>query len=67
MTVSGIMANILSECFGPAVACLLSPPDKVQRRNGTKVQLSERISSKAEIKALFKLMAGKDFLLVYAP
>ncbi|KAF2500056.1 MFS general substrate transporter [Lophium mytilinum] len=55
---------VVLQCFGPAVGCLLSPPEKVQRRNGTKVQLSERIHTKDEIKAVLKLLARKDFLLV---
>lgn len=54
--------NIL-ECIGAAVGCLLSPPEKVLRRNGTRVQAPERISDIAELKALGKLALRKDFLL----
>lgn len=54
----------MTECFGPAVGCLLSPPEKVLRRNGTRVQAPERISDIAELKALGKLAFRKDFLLV---
>lgn len=55
------------ECFGPAVGFLLSPPQKVLRRNGTRVQAPERIPDIAELKALAKLATRKDFLLVLVP
>ncbi|PCG97657.1 Major facilitator superfamily domain, general substrate transporter [Penicillium occitanis (nom. inval.)] len=55
---------VVLQCFGPAVGCLLSPPEKVLRRNGTRVQAPERISDIAELKALGKLAIRKDFLLV---
>lgn len=46
---------------------LLSPPDKVQRKDGTPVKLVPKISDKEEIKALGKLMVTKKVLLVYVP
>ncbi|KAI8309392.1 hypothetical protein K4K61_001723 [Colletotrichum sp. SAR11_59] len=55
---------VVLQCLGPLVALLLSPPDKVVRRNGTRVQIVERISDSAELKELGRLMLRKEFLLV---
>ncbi len=43
------------ECLGPAIALLLSPPDKVQRSDGTKVVLQKKLGNKEEFVALLKL------------
>lgn len=56
--------HMTTECIGPAVALLLSPPEKVVRRNGTRVQLAKRISDVAELKALGRLMLRKEVLLL---
>lgn len=60
-----IVSNEAKECLGPAVAMLLSPPQKVQRRNGTSVKLLPRIPAAVELKATLKLMLRKEFLLLY--
>lgn len=52
------------ECLGPAVAMLLSPPHKVQRRNGTKVKLLAKIPAKEEVKETLKLASRKEFFLL---
>jgi hypothetical protein len=54
----------LPECLGPALAFLLSPPEKVRRRNGTRVAKIERISDLEELKALGRLMIRKELLLL---
>lgn len=54
----------MTECFGLAVGCLLSPPEKILLRNGTRIQAPEQISDIAELKALGKIAIRKDFLLV---
>ncbi|KAH9219020.1 hypothetical protein DL95DRAFT_457850 [Leptodontidium sp. 2 PMI_412] len=43
---------------------LLSPPEKVQRKDGTPVKLVPRISDKEELKVLGQLMPTKPVLLV---
>ncbi|KAH6975168.1 major facilitator superfamily domain-containing protein [Ilyonectria sp. MPI-CAGE-AT-0026] len=55
---------VVLQCLGPAFSFLLSPPEKVRRRNGTRVHLSERISDFAELKALGKLTIRKEILLL---
>lgn len=46
------------------MALFLSPPDKVQRRDGTRVQTAKRVSDVEEIKELLRVMKRKEFLLV---
>ncbi|KAI1843256.1 hypothetical protein JX265_012171 [Neoarthrinium moseri] len=48
----------------PAASFWLSPPEKVQRRNGTRVQVTERVSDVHELKGLADVLVRKDFLLV---
>ncbi|KAI5862033.1 MFS general substrate transporter [Durotheca rogersii] len=55
---------VVLQCLGPAASFLLTPPEKVVRRNGTRVQLSERISDLAELKALTRVLLRKDFLFI---
>ncbi|KAF2791865.1 hypothetical protein K505DRAFT_247965 [Melanomma pulvis-pyrius CBS 109.77] len=55
---------VVLQCLGPAVAMLLSPPQKVQRRNGTNVKLLPRIPVAVELKATLKLLLRKEFLLL---
>lgn len=50
--------------MGPAIAMLLSPPEKVQRSNGTKVQLIERVADGIELKETLKLMLRKEFIFL---
>ena len=58
------MLICLPECFGPFVALFLSSPEKVRRRNGTRVQLAERVPDLVELKELSRLMLRREFLLV---
>ena len=53
-----------AECLGPLVALLLSRPEKVRRRNGSRVHLAERISDLQELKELGRLALRKEFLFV---
>lgn len=46
------------------MALLLSPADKVQRRDGQLVKAAPRIETIAEIKEVLKILIRKDFLLV---
>ncbi|PVH95664.1 MFS general substrate transporter [Periconia macrospinosa] len=55
---------VVLQCLGPAVALLLSNPEQVQRRNGTKVKPLPRIPAKVEAKEALKLMLRKEFLLL---
>ncbi|KAH7368707.1 major facilitator superfamily domain-containing protein [Plectosphaerella cucumerina] len=55
---------VVLQCLGPALAFLLSPPEKVRRRNGTRVAKIERISDLEELKALGRLMIRKELLLL---
>ncbi|WYZ35841.1 hypothetical protein EsH8_X_000488 [Colletotrichum jinshuiense] len=55
---------VVLQCLGPLVALLLSSPEKVVRRNGTRVHIVERISDSAELRELGRLMLRREFLLV---
>lgn len=44
---------------------LLSPPSKVQRKDGTSVPEGPQISLLTEAKAMWKLAISKDVLLMY--
>ncbi|KAI1100460.1 MFS general substrate transporter [Jackrogersella minutella] len=55
---------VVLQCLGPACSFLLTPPEKVVRRNGTRIQLSERIPDLEELKALVGVLLRKDFLLI---
>ncbi|KAL2753083.1 hypothetical protein ACRALDRAFT_1058753 [Sodiomyces alcalophilus JCM 7366] len=52
------------QCLGPVVTMLLSPPEKVRRRNGTRIAPVKRISTVEELKAFAKLTIRKEMLLV---
>ncbi|KAI1470551.1 MFS general substrate transporter [Daldinia caldariorum] len=52
------------QCLGPLCSLLLTPPEKVIRRNGSRIQLAERIPDLEELKALMRVLLRKDFLLV---
>ncbi|KAF8886272.1 hypothetical protein CPB85DRAFT_1566842 [Mucidula mucida] len=52
------------QCLGPAIALLLSPPDKVQRSDGIKVVLQKKRGDKEELIALLKLSITRRVLLV---
>lgn len=53
-----------TECLGPAVALLLSNPDKAQRRDGTLIQLLPKVPMVIEAREAAKLMLRKEFLLL---
>ncbi|KAI2464999.1 major facilitator superfamily domain-containing protein [Annulohypoxylon bovei var. microspora] len=55
---------VVLQCLGPACSFLLTPSEKVVRRNGSRVQLSERIPDFEELKALIRVLLRKDFLLI---
>ncbi|KAM0815770.1 putative Major facilitator superfamily (MFS) profile domain-containing protein [Seiridium cardinale] len=55
---------VVLQCLGPAASLLLSPADKVRRRNGTHVQVAERVSDKNELRGLLQVLLRKDFLLI---
>ncbi|KAF2995022.1 hypothetical protein E8E14_003819 [Neopestalotiopsis sp. 37M] len=55
---------VVLQCLGPAVAFLFTPPEKVRRKNGTRVQIAERLSNKAEARGLLQVFLRKDFLLI---
>ncbi|KAF8912269.1 hypothetical protein CPB85DRAFT_1434539 [Mucidula mucida] len=52
------------QCLGPAIALLLSPPDKVQRSDGIKVVLQKKRGDKEELITLLKLSITRRVLLV---
>lgn len=54
----------IAECLGPAVALLLSNPDKVQRRDGSRVHTLPQVPALIEFKETMKLMLQKEFLLL---
>jgi hypothetical protein len=43
---------------------LLSPPHKVQRRNGTKVRPIDKVPARIEFQETGKLLLRKEFLLL---
>jgi hypothetical protein len=44
---------------------LLSNPDKVQRKDGSKIHALPRIPASIEFRETMKLMLRKEFLLLY--
>ncbi|KAI1660677.1 MFS general substrate transporter [Daldinia decipiens] len=52
------------QCLGPVCSLLLTPPEKVVRRNGSRVHLLDRISDLEELKALTRVLLRRDFLLI---
>ncbi|KAI1505115.1 major facilitator superfamily domain-containing protein [Biscogniauxia marginata] len=55
---------IALQCVAAPLALALSPPEKVQRADGSKVILRVEKSFKAEFKALFEASKRKDILLL---
>ncbi|KAL3957050.1 hypothetical protein ACCO45_007628 [Purpureocillium lilacinum] len=55
---------IALQCLGPAVALCLTPPDKVERQDGKKVDLSILNNPWFEIKQTTRLFFTKKFLLI---
>ena len=56
---------IVIMCLGAPIATLLSPAEKVWRKDGTKVVVRKEASWAAEYKVLGKLMISKRILLLY--
>ncbi|KAJ0122331.1 hypothetical protein J7T55_002844 [Diaporthe amygdali] len=56
---------VVLQCLGPVVVSFLSSPSKVRRRNGTRVQIGERVSDFDELKALGKALCRRDVLLIF--
>lgn len=55
---------IALQCLGPIVALFLTPPEKVEREDGKKVELTIFNDPWREIKETTKLFFTKDFLLI---
>lgn len=55
---------IALQCIACPLALALSPPEKVQRSDGTKVLISREKTFKAEFKALWRISRRKDVLLL---
>lgn len=59
-SVVGTEANpCFAEATAPFAAMLLTPPDKVEREDGKKVDMGPKISTWDEIKASYKLLITK--------
>ena len=52
------------ECLAPVVALLLTPPEKVQRTDGVRVNMQSKHSTWAELKLSWKLFTQPKFLLI---
>ncbi|KPI38256.1 UNC93-like protein 2 [Cyphellophora attinorum] len=55
---------VVLQCLGPGVALLLAPAKKVQRSDGTRPKQLETLPDAVELKATFRLMLRKEFLLI---
>ena len=55
---------IALQCLACPLALALSPPEKVQRSDGSKVVIDKEKSFKAEFKALWRVSKRKDVLLL---
>jgi len=55
---------IALQCLAVPIALALSPPEKVQRTDGSKVVIVAEKSSKRELKALYHDLKRKDILLL---
>ncbi|KAM0171203.1 hypothetical protein ACHAPF_008348 [Botrytis cinerea] len=55
---------ITLQCLAAFIALALSPPDKAQRSDGSKIKIVHEKSFKAEIRALIKTCARRDILLL---
>ncbi|KAJ3521369.1 hypothetical protein NM208_g13319 [Fusarium decemcellulare] len=55
---------IALQCVAAPVALLLSPPEKVQRADGSKVIVKAEKSFKAEFRALYQASTRKDVLIL---
>ncbi|KAI1300839.1 MFS general substrate transporter [Xylaria venustula] len=55
---------VVLQVLGPGAAFFLSPPEKIRRRNGTKVQVSKQVSNLEELRSLWDVLKRKEFLLI---
>lgn len=55
---------IAMQALAPFSALLLTPPEKVQRRDGVTVRLNIPPGNQAELKRVIKLFSSRDFLLI---
>lgn len=58
------IAFVVLQCLGPGVAFFLSPAEKVQRSDGTKVTRLPRLPDKVELKETFRIMLRSEFILM---
>lgn len=61
---STYLVFIALQCVATPVALLLSPPEKVQRADGSKVVMEARTSFKEELKALWKSSKNRHVILL---
>jgi hypothetical protein len=64
VTYTVYLVFIALQCIGPVVGWFLNSPDKVQRKDGKKVQLAILENPWFEVKAMTRLFFTKRFLLV---
>lgn len=64
VTYTVYLVFIALQCIGPVVGWFLNSPDKVQRKDGKKVQLAILENPWFEVKAMTKLFFTKRFLLI---
>ncbi|KAF4123122.1 DUF895 domain membrane protein [Geosmithia morbida] len=58
------IALVALQCLGPATVWLLSPPEKVRRRDGSRVHQLVRMSDLDELKALGRVVRRPEILLL---
>ncbi|OAL43380.1 MFS general substrate transporter [Pyrenochaeta sp. DS3sAY3a] len=64
VTYTVYLVFIALQCIGPVVGWFLNSPDKVQRKDGKKVQLAILDNPWGELKEISKLFFTKRFLLI---
>lgn len=64
VTYTVYLVFIALQCIGPMVGWFLNSPDKVQRKDGKKVQLAILENPWFEVKAMTRLFFTKRFLLI---
>lgn len=64
ISVQTYLVFISIQAIGPFIASCLSPPNKVQRSDGSKVVVNLPASLKTELKVMWKLMCRKEILLL---
>ncbi|KAL2826777.1 hypothetical protein BDW59DRAFT_144669 [Aspergillus cavernicola] len=64
ISVQTYLVFISIQALGPFVAAMLSPPDKVQRSDHSKVVINLPSNLKAELRAMWKLLGRTEILLL---